>query len=282
MADSIMEPFDPAFSSQDADTVLCSSDGTSYRIYAHTLTTASDFFRTMLTLPQDSQSQLNHITMDESTKVLGTLFRMIHGLEISKWESFDDLVNVLNAAHKYDMPGPITTIRLMIMSPLFLSEPLRLYEIATRFGWEEEAKLASEKTLTLNINAVEHEPVLKTLSAEYLLKLLKLHQNRKDEFRSLMSSVDRFSVGNTYPYICGVCSCTTDHHFWNNLKLVMCSAMDRRPKRDTILGSPFEDKEEAVACWGAKCQGCVDRPLYAKSDTLRMIEQSLQQLPSTI
>jgi hypothetical protein len=120
--------YDPMFDSKDADFVLCSSDGTYYRIHSFILRTTSSFFRAMLTLPQQpndpGELETIAVTLGETSKVLGVLLRMISGLEIPKWESLDDVEAVLDAAHKYDMPGPMAALRLIASSHLFLAEPL--------------------------------------------------------------------------------------------------------------------------------------------------------------
>jgi len=77
---------------------------------------------------------------------------MISGFETPKLESFDEVEDMLAVAKKYDMPGPFTTIRATLTSPIFLEQPLRLYVIAARYGWDDEAKLASKHSLSLSNN----------------------------------------------------------------------------------------------------------------------------------
>jgi hypothetical protein len=123
--------YDPMFDSTDADFVLCSLDGIYYRIHSFILRITSSFFRAMLTLPQQRSDpgETATVTLGETSKVLGVLLRMISGLEIPKWESLDDVEAVLDAAHKYDMPGPIATLRVIASSHLFLAEPLATVKV---------------------------------------------------------------------------------------------------------------------------------------------------------
>ena len=76
------------------------------------------------------------------------------------------------------MAGPIAMMRLMITSPRFLEEPLRFFVVATRFDWEEEAKLASELTPTLAIvHDEEYQTILERISSRHLLSPRgRLHQ----------------------------------------------------------------------------------------------------------
>src|ERR1700685_744291 len=80
--------------------VLVTSDGICYRIHSFILRCTSGFFRAMLTLPQVSDRP-DSVTLDETSKVVGILLRMISGLEVPMWESYDDIEAVLEAAHKY-------------------------------------------------------------------------------------------------------------------------------------------------------------------------------------
>jgi hypothetical protein len=93
----------------------------------------------MLSLPQGSE-------VNDSI-ALGPLLRMISGMEISKWESYDE------AAHKYDMAGPIFVMRFILISPRFLA----LCVVAILFDW---AKLAAGQSLTSSIgtNSFETSP----------------------------------------------------------------------------------------------------------------------------
>lgn len=95
------------------------------------------------------------------------------------------ICDLLNAVEKYDMPGPRATIRAYyILAPLLLEQPLKLYAIAARYGWEEEAKLASKHTLCISIHEDEHATVLGRVPPSYLLRLFQTqryiqHQNQK-------------------------------------------------------------------------------------------------------
>src|ERR1700683_2456043 len=75
------QSYDPMFDSLDDDFVLLvASDGICYRIPSFVLRCTSGFFRAMLTLPQVSDRP-DSVTLDETSKVVGILLRMICGLE---------------------------------------------------------------------------------------------------------------------------------------------------------------------------------------------------------
>ena len=116
MTPSPSHSYDPAFAEEDANIILQSSDATLYRMHTFTLRTTSGFFRAMLTLPQhESASTEERIILDEPSKVLGTLLRIISGFRLQIWETFDhedsEVEGVLAAAEKYDMEGALSVIR---------------------------------------------------------------------------------------------------------------------------------------------------------------------------
>lgn len=78
-----------------------------------------------------------------STDTLELLLRMVSGLPLLPVDNYDVIDKILYAAEKYDMPGPMSIIRLLIMTPPLLDQPFRLYTVACRYGWEEEASFLS-------------------------------------------------------------------------------------------------------------------------------------------
>jgi len=188
------------FSLSDADFVIRSLQGTLYRIHSYTLRTTSGFFESMFSLPQPRDSP-NSDVLDvyEDDFPLELLLKMISGLALPKWESISDLVRVLALAEKWDTPGPLSIMRNALTSLQFLQDhPLRCYALAAHFNWNDEAKIASTYTLTLNLYDPSHSPVMDEMSSKDLLPLLNLHRKRRDMFRELLDSPERFAAGNRY------------------------------------------------------------------------------------
>ncbi|KAF7968590.1 hypothetical protein HWV62_30033, partial [Athelia sp. TMB] len=163
--------YDPAFTEEDATIVLTSSDGTNYRLHPFTLRTTSGFFRHMMTLPPGSSrnrsvqgSESDQITLSEGSDVLGRLLKMISGLPLERQGSAEEVQAVLAAAKKYDMPGPIDTIRSSFTSSSkFMEDPLITYAIAARNGWDEVAQLASSHTINECLQDEEHQLLLQQI-----------------------------------------------------------------------------------------------------------------------
>lgn len=217
--------FHPEFSFPDADVILQSTEGTLYRIHSYTLCTTSGFFNTMFSLPQprckethdhnhSSLGEPDEIPIYESDFVLERLLRLLCSIPIPSWESFDDVDRVLTAAEKWDTPGPIASIRAALTCPEFLaSDPLRLYILAKHFEWKEEAKLAATQTLRLDLHDPIYASTLERLSSKDLLSLLNLHRKRRDMFKKLLDSPERFAAGNRYVLEC-------DFHFCSDILTV--------------------------------------------------------------
>lgn len=137
----------PLFSSSDADIILRAKGGELFRVHSYTLKTTSGWFRTMFSLPQKSApAPLETIALDEDTHTLECLLRMICGLPILPMADFALVDSVLYAAEKYDMPGPMSIIRILVMISPLVDDPFHIYTVACRYDWEQEAKLASTRS----------------------------------------------------------------------------------------------------------------------------------------
>ncbi|KAF8152584.1 hypothetical protein B0H34DRAFT_800984 [Crassisporium funariophilum] len=291
--------YHPLFSSPDADVVLRSNEGTLYRVHSYTLRATSGLFNTMFSLPQPQscRPQGQHAEMRETFPdildvyegdlAMEPLLKLLCGLPIPKWKSLDNLGRILALAEKWDTPGPLASMRSALSSQQFMAHyPLRCYSLARHFGWDHEAKLASSHTLSLDLYDPIHANALDHMSSKDLLPLLNLHRKRRDLFRELLNSPERFAAGNSSPYHCNRCGVTElDSHTWRELKTAMFSEMERRPLGDTlglVMGDTAE-WPEAKACWEAKCtkEECGGLN-YDRVATLRQIRGCIELLPSTI
>ncbi|KIK68910.1 hypothetical protein GYMLUDRAFT_67613 [Collybiopsis luxurians FD-317 M1] len=273
--------YHPLFSSPDADQVLAAKNASVYfRLHSHNLKTASGFFRQMFMLPQSSQTESGVLYLEEDATTLENLFRMISGLPIPKIDSYDQIDPLMDAIEKYDTLGPLSILRVLVMTPPLLGQPFRLYALATRFDWEEEARHASTETLAYDIHSAELRPYLSKLSTSALLALFDLHRGRRESLRQRLNDPPFVSGGLA---TCNNCNAVIDYHTWRELKYKIILEMDVRPLGDTILDSGLTEWPEALACWQAKCgqTGC-SRSLYDKGETLRVIRECIENLPKTI
>ncbi|OBZ68161.1 Palmitoyl-protein thioesterase 1 [Grifola frondosa] len=272
--------YHPLFSSSDGDVILGSKDGTLFRVHTFTLKMTSGWFRTMFSLPQKSSASTpDVIYVDEDAATLEDLLRMICGLTIPRLDSYDVIEPLLHAAEKYDMPGPMSIVRRLVMTPPLVDDPLRLYALTCRYGWQDEAMMASKYTLTLNLHAPEHRNTLKKLGTDSLLNLFQLHRFRRETLRGRLDDPPFVSDGGDTS--CSHCGSAVDYHTWRELKYVIIMEMDSRPLGDTVCSSGLLEWPAARACWNAKCATC-DKVLYDKTLTMRVIRECIDSLPTTV
>lgn len=210
-ADESTPKYHPAFSFADADVILRSNQGTLYRVYSFTLRTTSGFFATMFSLPQPKYSSQNPaekfanrsqvpseiLDVYENDFPLESLLKLMSGLPIPRWNSVDEFEKVLGLAEKWDTPGPISTMRHSLNSKVFLEKhALRCYAIARHFGWDAEAKAASTQTLVLDLYDPIHTSIIDRMTSKDFLRLVEFHRRRRNLFRQLLDSPERFAAGN--------------------------------------------------------------------------------------
>lgn len=240
----------PLFSNPDGDVILGSKDGkVLFRTHAFVLKTTSGWFRTLFSLPQKCPPvEPDVIYMEEGAAILESLLSMACGLPIIPPTNYDAVDSLLFAAEKYDMPGPLSIIRMLVMTPPFLSQPLRLYAVACRFGWEAEAQYASTQSLSLDLHSELHCASLQSLSTLALLNLLQMHRDRREALRRRLDDPP-FVGGGTA--VCVACGWQIDYHTWRELKYKIILEMDVRPLGDTVVNAGLLEWPEAKACWSA-------------------------------
>ncbi|KIK98557.1 hypothetical protein PAXRUDRAFT_800637 [Paxillus rubicundulus Ve08.2h10] len=268
----------PAFDSPDADVVLVSKDLVQFHVHSFTLKTTSGWFRSLFTLPRPSPPETIHLDEDSST--LELLLRMVSGLPIQPLTSHDTVDAIIYAAEKYDMPGPISLVRIAVLTPPLADQPLRLYAAAARCGWTEEAKVASQRTLSMNLWEDDNWEMLAKVDVRTALALLKLHRARREGLRKRL---DEFPfIGGNAIALCTRCRRPIDHHTWRELKYKVTMEMDARPLGDTVLDDGLTEWPEAKACWDAKCPYTeCEVVLYHKAETMRLIRECIESLPKT-
>ena len=292
--------YHPLFSF-DADVVLSSRDSVLFCVPSMTLKMTSAWFRTMFTLPQGSPptSSRSHnrnqrdtvptdteiIGLDEESSTLEPLLRMICGLEIPTLDTWDAVEPVLYAAEKYDMPGPASIMRALLRAPTFTDAPLRLYAAACHFGWAEDARTASTRSLTLNLYDAVHKPSLLRLRTADLYALFTLHNERRVQFRARIADAPFLTdaqLVDTASARCPRCREPLSYVEWRELRHVMLAELERRPAGDTVL-SGLETWPAALACWAAKCKrvSCLSS-VYDKALSSKAIKDLLDSLPNAV
>ncbi|KAJ6552827.1 hypothetical protein B0H19DRAFT_1155030 [Mycena capillaripes] len=265
--------YHPCFSDKSGDVVLQSTEGTLYRVHSIILRMTSVFFRTMLSLPQPTDIKAPcEIHVGERDLVMERVLRMMCGLEIPRWASFDEVESTLQLIEKWDAPGPLSVVRTAIISPLFAEDPLRVYVLTTHHGWEEETAVVLVHTLKLDLLNGEHDALLCRLSSRGLLSLITFHDRCKARFSEALDGTDLFAAGNEEPRECG-CGKRRDNFPWRILKAKLISEFHRRPLGDKIMAD-MAGWPESAACWRAKCP--CGNLYYDQVSTVGNIKESIK------
>ncbi|KAK0466614.1 hypothetical protein IW261DRAFT_1683522 [Armillaria novae-zelandiae] len=265
MAQELAASYHPAFNAPDADAILSSVDNTLYRLPSPVLRRTTTFASPSFMFKPPSKP----IPIHEHDPVLKRLLRILSGLAIPPWRTFDDLEGVLGLAETWGARGAVDVVRASITAPIFLQEPLRVYAIATRFGWDEEAELASKNTHELSLHEEQHQEALRRIPTRALVRLCKFHPKRRDEFRTGMA-------GEGAERRCGGCGETVGGEAWATLLWRMFWEMDTRPLGEGLCSLEVEEWDEMERCAG------YGRAVYERLEVLERVRKCLDELPDTV
>ncbi|KAF8159348.1 hypothetical protein B0H34DRAFT_767583 [Crassisporium funariophilum] len=181
------------FDNPDADVILRSSDKepVDFRVFKLLLTLSSPFFSEIFTLPQPigSPSPYSHecqdsknvpvIQMTEDTDTLRFLLALCLPVSVCKLPYFtclEELHKVIEAAFKFEMEGLQKHLRAELITLRFIeSQPMRVFAIAYRYGWDEEAKKAARYALRHPMNG-PFFPELGYISGATYYRLQEYHR----------------------------------------------------------------------------------------------------------
>lgn len=271
----------PDFASEDADVMLCSQDNITFKVHSIILKMSSGWFRATFSLPQTMASSTldEPIFMSETSDVIVALLSVPYGLSQPPFDTMDFVEAVVHAAEKYDMLGVLSIVRLALNTPsLVETHPLRVYGIATRWGWHEEAKLASSHTLTIDLYHPDVLPKLKAVEPLELGRLFGLHRRRRDALRNGLDASDVF-YANVLPGKCPHCQAEAVHDRWMRLKYAWTAAFESAPM--DVATRNLLERPEVVSALEHKCARC-SKTLYNVAGTIENLRKVLDRLPRTV
>ncbi|KAJ7073508.1 hypothetical protein B0H15DRAFT_806696 [Mycena belliarum] len=281
MQNTTAPAFHPLFADPAADTVLRSSDGVLFRAPSATLRRAAGYFAATLPATADTEPA--------PAVTLARVLCALCGVPPPPTAPPLDLAGaeaMLALAAHWDAPGAAARVRDSLGGAAFLAEPLRLYALAARAGWVEEAQGAARGTLALALFDDAHREALARVPARDLLALLALHRRRRDVLDGMLSGWDAQGVGAALVSgRCGACGARTEKydHVWREFRARIFHEMDVRPLGDTVTGFAGEEWNQARACWSAKCGGAeCGKLLYDKDAILQQIKGCIERLPDTV
>jgi len=271
----------PDFSSEDADVMLCSQDNVTFRVHSIILKMSSRWFKSLFSLPQShASSPLEEpIFMNETSDIIVALLSVPYGLALPPFDSMDFLETVAHAAEKYDMLGVLSIVRLALNTPsLVETHPIRVYGLASRWGWQEEAKLASSHTLTMDLHHPDVLPKLKVVDSIDLGRLFGLHRRRRDALRQGLDASDIF-YANVLPGKCPHCQFENVHDRWQRLKYTWVGAIESAPM--DVATRNLLERPEVISALEHRCTRC-NKTLYNVAGTVENLRKVLDKLPRTV
>ncbi|KAJ3474653.1 hypothetical protein NLI96_g12337 [Meripilus lineatus] len=285
--------YHPLFSTEEADIILCSQDGVYFRVYSLVLKLSSGWFRSTFSLPQrpslpsslssssssSSSPPIEPINVSESSEVLNAILSMASGYEIPRIHDFNYLESLVHAAEKYDMPGVLSILRFAILSPAFLkNHPIRVYAIACRWDWYEEAKIASKHTLAMDLLAVDRMDDIRKVDPRDLARLMLLHRRRRDQLKDRLDCKETF-YANIMPGKCSHCHTPNPHEKWHRMKYDWVTKFEQCPIEDSA--KDLLERLELADVLNATCGRCQQR-MYSAEPTIRNLRQILDELPTEV
>ena len=194
------------FTTDDGDVILRAGHEPSPRVdfcvHKFILSLASPVFKDMFTFPQPpaennkERPEIPIVDVPDSPQTLDMILRFIYpGAEFPRPTDISTVSALLFAADKYN----ITSIRPVLwdaLGPFTNAEPFRVYIIACRFGFLEEAKAAARmltpKTIVL---PKDHEKDARHISGVDLYRLLWFSKTREDMVRSKIEAFTSPTTG---------------------------------------------------------------------------------------
>ena len=166
-----------------------------FQVHKLILSLASPIFRDMFNVPEprpesDVRSEaVIVVDVIDPPRALELVLKLIYPLLPPSVDSLDLLIESLVITDKYNIEGARARLRQQL--PNFVNEaPLRVYAIASRFGFDEEAEAASTLTTGTYLPALIDLPNdLKYIPATAYHRLIVLHQKHRNEIEDIVDVV---------------------------------------------------------------------------------------------
>ncbi|KAI8982747.1 hypothetical protein BD414DRAFT_83050 [Trametes punicea] len=259
------------------DKLMCSAKSVDFRVHRCVLSAASPLFEGMLSLPQpatEDDQVIPIIPLSESSTVLETVLRLIYPMAEPVIQSLDDIAPALEMSRKYDLSVPLDRLRRRLVAPDFLeSSPLRVYGIATRFEFMEEARIASRAMLHTSLSdQIPHED-LKHITAYDYHRLIVLREQRARSAVELLRpprELKCMQCNGRWPKI------EDAPRWWSDYRERAVEELRLRPTSAVIFSLPFLQRSAQSGCTGCAAS------ILSSSWFFDQLKRKIDDLPATI
>ncbi|KAI0264111.1 hypothetical protein BC834DRAFT_270692 [Gloeopeniophorella convolvens] len=201
------------FDYPDPDIIFRSSDLHEFRLRKVYVVESSTVLRHLLTqttpearLPdapptpaEDGSASLPVVQLPDSSLILSSLFSFVFPVLSVLPPEVDQVMELISVAQKYKMDSVVARIRDRTSSKWAKLIPeesaLRAFDLARRYGLQEEATTAARRTLGLSITMQSLEDKLDGMSGTTLYELWKYHQEVK---RILKANIAEFILSEKF------------------------------------------------------------------------------------
>ena len=190
------------FNWPDGDVILRSTHGAEsrdFRVHKFFLSFTSPVFKDMFAINQPSssaESDVDIVDLSDPPRALELILRLIYpSPTLPVVNNLAIVSEALTLADKYDIEVARSRLRSSLVQ-LAKTEPLRVYAIACRLGFEDEMKIASSHTLQINLPALTQLPdEFKFIPATEYHRLIHLHARyRKEAMDIAINSLQNTSL----------------------------------------------------------------------------------------
>ena len=179
----------------EADLIIRSSDFVEFRVHKSILACSSQVFKDMFSLPQPSSEIVNELPvlhMSEDAELVRALITMLYPIPSEIPVSYDRVLSLLAASHKYDMPAVQSSIRSEVNYRKLTAETgeqaFRAYAIANRHGLSVETNIAAHLTLDYPMTIESLGSSLHQFEGWALRDLSTFRKSRRDDILSCFES----------------------------------------------------------------------------------------------
>jgi len=265
-----MTPYD--FDVPDTDAILRSSDGKEFRVHRLILSLTSPVFLGMFSLPRptDPPSHIPSADLPESSDVLQPFIQYLYPRFPPKISDISMWAALYTIADKYVAEVVMGPLRDTLIPRFLETSPMRVYALASHWGFEEEAKIASRRTLTLDISKEFPEEDARLMGGVACQKLYLLHCNRRDKAQALINKHPLPTASDA--------SCKCSSPKYANLVSALCQRVATKP----WLTAEEVFKDAAKSGYPARCNDSCRNAYKNMHAYLTSLVKGVSELPQTI